>query len=364
MVKKLELIGAIYPWSDSIRNLRSELSKQSNEDLEIDINSPGGMVTLGIELFNRAKRYHGNVQMNIIGQAASMATYFALAGDEVVVEENSIFMIHDALGFVGGNAKEVRKFSDILESMSNLIALKYVEKTGKSMKDIRAKMGDETFFFGEEIKTFGFADRVLKSEKNKTKAEAKSESLIEITSCIEEMKKHEINDSDLNKIAAHIDFEKQTYNSAQSAETPGKGNIKPKEKITMSLKDLMAKDPGIKAEVEALMKAEHDKGFTAGKENVQARIKAASPYIGKTEYPEAITNLAVKVVTGDEDPTALKGAVVAFDAMKQQAESKKAKGENEEDTPPGGESDDISEDGTVSNEAEYQASIAKGKGGK
>lgn len=363
MVKKLELIGAMYPWMENIRNLRDELSKQSNEDLEIDINSPGGIITLGIELFNRVKRYPGNVKMNIMGQAASMATYFALAGDEVVVEENSIFMIHNAQGISFGDYKEMQKMTNLLDAMTNLIALKYVEKTGKSMKDIRSKMDDETYFFGQDIKDFGFADTVLKSDKKITKAEAEANSLIEITSCIDEMKKHEIDNTDMDKIAAHLDFEKQTHNSAQSAATPDKGNIKPKEDKTMSLKELMAKDPGIKAEVEALMKTEHDKGFTAGRENVQARIKSASPYIGKTEYPEAITNLAVGVVKGEKDPTALEGAVVAFDAMKQQAESEAAQDENEDDTPPEGQKTDINEDGSVSNEAEYQASIAKAKGG-
>ena len=362
MVKKLELIGAMYPWQESIHNLRDELSKESNEDLEININSPGGIITLGIELFNRVKKYPGNVKMNIMGQAASMATYFALAGDEIVVEENSIFMIHNAQGYSFGDYKEMQKMTNLLDAMTNLIALKYVEKTGKSMKDIRAKMDDETYFFGEDIKKYGFADTVLKSDKKKTKAEAQANALIEITSCCDEMKKHEINDGDMNKIAAHLDFEKQINNSASSVETPDKGNIKPKEKV-MSLEELMAKDPGIKAEVEALGKAQYDQGLEAGKSQIQARIKAASPYIGKTEYPEAITNLAVGVVKGEKDPTALEGAVVAFDAMKEESKSKTAKTEGGKETPPDPNNTDISEDGSVSNEAEYQASIKKAKGG-
>lgn len=364
MAKKLELIGAMYPWMDSVRNLRDELSKESNEDLEININSPGGIITLGIELFNRAKRYPGNIKMNIMGQAASMATYFALAGDEVVVEENSIFMIHNAQGIAIGDYKTMQKMTNLLDAMTNLIALKYVERTGKDMKLMREKMDDGTYFFGKEIKDFGFADTIIKSKKPKKKAEAKAEALIEITSCLDEMKKHEVNESDMDKIAAHLDFEKQTYNSAQSAATPGKGNIKPKEKIAMSLKDLMAKDPGIKAEVEALEKAKYDQGLEAGKSEIQAKIKAVSPYIGKTAYPEAITNLAVKVVTGEEDPTALKGAVVAYDAMKEQAKSEAAKEEAAKKETIGGTTGEIAEDGTVSTEAEYQALTKKAKEGE
>jgi len=370
MAKKIDLIGAMYPWNESVESLIKVLADDTNGDLEISINSPGGMVTLGIDLFNRVRRYPGNIKMIITGMAASMATYFALAGDEVVVEDNSIFMIHNASGYAYGDYKEMLKFGNLLDSMTNLIALKYVEKTGKDMVDIRAKMDDELYLFGQEIKDFGFADRVIETKKDKDKKKAQAEAMIEITSCLEEMKKHEISDSDMNKIAAHLSTEVKTPHTEAPKTPENKGNNNQTEVKSMSLKELMAKDPGIKAEVEALVNEAKTQGFTDGKAEITARITAAEAYVGKTEYPEAVTNLAVQVLKGEKDPAALEGAVVAFDAMKQANATAAAAGETEEQgETPGEQPEGVTEGGEVKNEADYDASLekikkAQGRGGK
>lgn len=355
MAKKIELSGAIWSWM--AEDFKRDLKTAKGEDIEVMINSPGGSVFSGLEIFNLLLNYDGKVTTHIMGLAASMASVIALAGDDVIAEENSIYMIHNARSVVYGDQIQMRKIATILESMSNMFAKTYSEKTGKKISEIAEKMNDESYFFGNEMKDYGFVDKIIKSVKKKKKSDVKAQAVIEIEKFISELQENEISMEDIEKIAASIE-----PISVKSVSTPeNKGNIKPKEK-PMSLEKLMAEDPGIKAEVEALVQKNYDQGKKDGKLEVEARITAASPFIGKTEYPEAITNLAVKVVTGKENPTALKGAVVAFDAMKEQTASEEAKKENPEETPAGDDSV-VSEDGSVKNEADYQAQLKKAKGG-
>ena len=361
----LSLTGPLYSWTDSVWQFKQDLSRAAGKDIQVNINSPGGVVTLGIELYNLLDAHTGAVNVNIIGRAASMATYVALAGDKISVQDNAIFMIHNASGVAIGDYRTMRKLGNLLDSFTDLIARKYVQRTGKTMVEIRKKMDDETYFFGEDIKKYGFADEVVTTGKKPDQKKATAEATLEVAACIEEMKKHEISNDDMQKIAAHVTgiIEPRPPGGDNIPET--QGNNEQQEDENMSLQELMATDSGIKAEVDALVSDAKKQGYTAGKEDVEKRIEAAAPFIGGTEYPQAITNLAVGVVKGEKDPTALEGAVVAFDAMKEQAATTAAGKETDENgETPGGDGGQVAEDGSVSNEADYQASIAKVKGGK
>jgi hypothetical protein len=136
----------------------------------------------------------------------------------------------------------------------------------------------------------------------------------------------------------------------------------------MDLTTAMAENPGLKAEVDIKVKEGFDKGVKTGTESVEARIKGASPYLeGKkddkgntTAYPVQIQNLAIQVLKGEASPDSLKGAVTAFDAMAESLKSNAASQENGEETPAGGK-ETVNPDGTVNNEAEYQAAIDRAK---
>ncbi len=164
---KIEIKGEI-GWdvtADSIENLLNN----TNEDLEIEIDSPGGSVFEGIKIHNLLVNYKGKKTIIINALAASMATYIAMAGDVIKVYDNATFMIHNAWGVAIGDYKEMQNTAEVLEGLTKLLAQKYAQKTGKSIDEIRALMDKESFFFGEEIVVNGFADELIKTDKQEDK---------------------------------------------------------------------------------------------------------------------------------------------------------------------------------------------------
>lgn len=152
--------------------VKSQLAQMSG-DVIVEINSPGGSVFEGIDIFNAFHAYdRGKIIIKITGLAASIASYIALVGDEIKAFDNATFMIHNAWTFAYGDANELRKIADILEGLSSIIAKKYVEKTGKTIEEIKNLMDKETYLFGEEILLEGFATEIISTENQTTKKEA------------------------------------------------------------------------------------------------------------------------------------------------------------------------------------------------
>ena len=148
--------------------------------------------------------------------------------------------------------------------------------------------------------------------------------------------------------------------SEDNSQTPALAETLTEEEGTMDLNELMGKDPALKAQVEARDAENRKAGEKAGLEAMEARIKKAAPYLAGSEYPEAISALAVKVLKGEEEPAALTGAVTVFDAQKEQeaASDAQTEGGKQKETPPGGQSQ-VTEDGTVNNETDQQAAVGR-----
>ena len=98
------------------------------------------------------------------------------------------------------------------------------------------------------------------------------------------------------------------------------------EDKSMTLKEIMATDPAVKAEVEALQAESKKTGVIEGRAEIQSRIDASVNYIGNENYPK-IDALAIKVLKGESNPSALEGAVTAYDMLKEQGNSDDAQGE-------------------------------------
>lgn len=99
------------------------------------------------------------------------------------------------------------------------------------------------------------------------------------------------------------------------------------EVISMTLKEIMASDPVVKAEVDALLATERTAGLEEGRAEIQTRIDAVVPFIGNKSYP-GIDALAKEVLSGKSDVAALKGAVTAYDMLKETDNSEAAEEES------------------------------------
>ena len=160
-------------WDITPADIESRLANAS-EDILVNIFSPGGNVFDGVEIHNMFKAYRGGKVTMVVGaEACSIATYIALAGDELHAYDNSAFMIHNASSGVWGDAKSMRQRADVLEMVNSLLIDRYVSKTQKSRDEIQAMMDVETYFFGQAIKDNGFADVIIESGTT-----AKSEDVI------------------------------------------------------------------------------------------------------------------------------------------------------------------------------------------
>jgi ATP-dependent Clp protease protease subunit len=123
VIARKELYGDVI----SAKEISDQLkTAQPGEEIEISINSPGGEVYQGIEIFNLIREYakSHNIIVKIIGLAASMASYIAIAARtvnkdaRVIIYENSIYLIHNPLTISIGDYREMRKQADYLERLA------------------------------------------------------------------------------------------------------------------------------------------------------------------------------------------------------------------------------------------------------
>lgn len=136
--------------------------------LEIEINSPGGSVFDGYTIYQEIQSLKDRgvvVNATITGMAASMASVICMACNKVSIVPHGRMMIHDASSGFAGNAEQMRKQADLLDSISADIANIYAARTGKEVDDIRAMMKNETWMNAEATVENGFADEILKFDK-------------------------------------------------------------------------------------------------------------------------------------------------------------------------------------------------------
>lgn len=136
------------------------------DHLDVHINSPGGDAAEGVAIANVLRQHRAEVTVWVDGIAASAASVIAMAGDEVVMGIGSQMMIHDAWGVSVGDAAEMRKAAEMLDSTSDALASTYAAKTGGTTEEWRAVMAAEAWYTAEEAVTAGLADRVATEEDN------------------------------------------------------------------------------------------------------------------------------------------------------------------------------------------------------
>ena len=116
------------------------------------INSPGGSVIDGLAIYDAVSRMPQKVTARIEG--------IALAADEVVMSENSLYMIHNVWGGEVGESGDLRKAADLMDKMGERLVSIYMSKTGKSEDVIRSWMNKETWFNSQEAVEAGFVNAV------------------------------------------------------------------------------------------------------------------------------------------------------------------------------------------------------------
>lgn len=127
------------------------------------INSPGGVVTAGLSIYDTMQFIRPKVSTLCIGQAASMGSLLLCAGDKGMryCLPNSRVMVHQPSGGFQGQASDIQRHAeDILKIKKRLNDI-YVHHTGQSYEKIEATLDRDHFMTADEAKDFGLIDEVL-----------------------------------------------------------------------------------------------------------------------------------------------------------------------------------------------------------
>lgn len=150
-MKTIYLIGEI-GYDVTAKKFREKVNFSSNEKLRIIINSPGGFVSDGIEIFNMIKMYKGEVEIVLGSMVASAASYIAMAvpAEKRKAFQNSSMMIHEASAGVYGKAKDFKNKYERLTAINSIIADGYVEGLGIEKEKVLNMMSDDYYMTGWE----------------------------------------------------------------------------------------------------------------------------------------------------------------------------------------------------------------------
>lgn len=151
-------------WDDSgvsSKEFHDELNKiPKGKAIHVRINSEGGSIKDGLEIYNALKERRKDVTAFVDGYALSIASVIPLGADKVVSPKSSIWMLHEPWSMTQGNAEEHRHSAEMLDKHGDMLAAIYAEETGKSKKSMRDLMHAETWMTGDEAVDFGLADEV------------------------------------------------------------------------------------------------------------------------------------------------------------------------------------------------------------
>ncbi|MGE0120658.1 MAG: ATP-dependent Clp endopeptidase proteolytic subunit ClpP [Dongiaceae bacterium] len=165
---KERIIFLVGPVNDGVASLISAQllfleSENPNKDIAIYINSPGGLVTSGLAIYDTMQYIRPDVSTVCIGLAASMGSLLLTAGakGKRFATPNAKIMVHQPSGGFQGQATDIEIHAkDILATRTRLNEI-YVRHTGQPLKEIEEAMERDKFLSPDEAQTFGLIDEVI-----------------------------------------------------------------------------------------------------------------------------------------------------------------------------------------------------------
>jgi ATP-dependent Clp protease, protease subunit len=146
-------------------------SENPKKDIAFYINSPGGVITAGMAIYDTMQYIQPKIMTVCIGQAASMGSLLLAAGapGKRFALPNSRIMVHQPSGGARGQASDIEiQAREILKLRARLNEV-YVKHTGQSLEEIERSMDRDKFMSADEAKGFGIVDEVV--ERRPTVAE-------------------------------------------------------------------------------------------------------------------------------------------------------------------------------------------------
>lgn len=166
-------LGSIVESENSANHFRQELARYPDvTQINLYINSKGGSVIEGTAIYNQLRRHPAHKTVYVDGFACSIASVIAMAGDEVVMPSNALMLVHNMALCVDGNAAELRKAAEDLDTINAAGRAAYLAKAGDKLTEERLTemMDAETWLTAEECIQYGLADRLADQEADMSHA--------------------------------------------------------------------------------------------------------------------------------------------------------------------------------------------------
>lgn len=162
----IDIYGDItaWPWVDSdvsSANLSAQLADLDVDVINVNINSYGGEVAEGLAIYNALKRHKAKVRTCCDGFACSIASVIFMAGDERIMNEASLLMIHNAYSIAEGDANALRKMADDLDLVTSQSKKIYLANSNIDEAALTELMDKETFIDPKDALEMGFATSVV-----------------------------------------------------------------------------------------------------------------------------------------------------------------------------------------------------------
>ena len=165
---KERIIFLVGPVNDSVSTLvTAQLlfleSENPKKEISFYINSPGGLVTSGLGIYDTMQYIKPPVSTLCIGQASSMGSFLLAAGEKGkrFSLPNSRIMVHQPSAGFQGQATDIQIHAKEILSLKERLNKIYSKHTGKSVKEIATALERDKFMTAEEAKNFGLIDKVV-----------------------------------------------------------------------------------------------------------------------------------------------------------------------------------------------------------
>ena len=146
-------------------NIEKALNEANGEDVVIRINSNGGDVFAGSEIYDLIASYKGEVLIRVVGIAASAASVIACAGISEIAP-TAMMMIHNVQSTAQGDYRKMEHSAVVLQNANKAIAMAYRNKTGMSEDELLDLMNSETYITAEQAVEKGFIDKISDYQKS------------------------------------------------------------------------------------------------------------------------------------------------------------------------------------------------------
>lgn len=136
------------------------LDEANGEEVEVYINSPGGIIESGSEIYTMLREYKGNITQKIVGEACSAASIIAMAR-YCEMSPTALMMVHCVSTGASGNHRAMEQAASVLRTADDALSNAYVLKTGKSKEEVLDMMEQETWLTAEQAKQHGLVDAIM-----------------------------------------------------------------------------------------------------------------------------------------------------------------------------------------------------------